>query len=200
MKKVSTKYSSKESKYYYPGTDILKNKMNIRDEMDLIRADSTLPAYRVFELQTKPLEGNFDLQHLIDIHYYIFQDLYYFAGKIREEDITKGTTLFAISKYIVPYANKLFKELKEENFLIGRSLAEFAERVSYYLAELNILHPFREGNGRAIREFIRCLALKCGHIINWDLVSKDELLNASIKSVSDLKPLIHCIKKAIESQ
>jgi len=63
------------------------------------------------------------------------------------------------------------------------------------MSELNILHPFREGNGRVIREFIRCLAI----VINWNVINKDTLLHASIRSVYDIEPLSSCIRKAIEN-
>jgi cell filamentation protein len=102
-------------------------------------------------------------------------------------------------KYIIPNAKALFEELKNENYLFETSVDEFAQRAAYYMAELNILHPFRDGNGRAIREFIRCLALKAGYEIKWNSISKDELLDASIKSVTNIKPLKKCIKKAIDS-
>ena len=195
---ISSKYSSGDSKYCYPNTDVLINKLDIKDKELLEEADALYSAQRLLELEAEPIEGNFDLQHLKKIHYYIFQDLYEFAGKIREEDITKGNTHFAKSQYIVPNANELFKELKNENFLLEMSIDQFAKRASYYMAELNILHPFRDGNGRAIREFIRSLALECGYELKWNSISKDKLFNASVKSVLDTDPLSECIKKAIE--
>jgi cell filamentation protein len=86
-----------------------------------------------------------------EIHYYIFQELYDFAGKIREEDIIKGNTHFAKYQYIVSNAIQLFEELKNENHLLNTSVDQFAKRTAHYMAELNILHPFRDSNGRAIR-------------------------------------------------
>ncbi|WP_408956133.1 Fic/DOC family protein [Natroniella sp. ANB-PHB2] len=195
----SSKYGSDNSKYCYPNTDVLINKLNIKDKELLEEADSLYSAQRLLELQAEPIPGDFDLEHLKKIHYYIFQDLYEFAGKIREEDIIKGNTHFAKSQYIVPNAIKLFKELKEENFLLETTINEFAERTSYYMAELNIIHPFRDGNGRCIREFIRCLALKCDYKLKWNSINRGELFNASVKSVFNTEPLSKCIKKAIKS-
>lgn len=68
------------------------------------------------------------------------------------------------------------------------------------MAELNFIHPFREGNGRALREFIRCLGIKCGYIINWDAIDKDVLLSASILSVKDSAELANCIRACIEKE
>ena len=195
----STKYGSGNSKYCYPNSDVLINKLNIRDYNLLEEADSRYSTQRMLELQTNPIEGNFDLDHVKNIHYYIFQDLYYFAGKLREEDIIKGNTHFAKYQYIETSAIKLFEELKEENYLIGTSFNQFSEKASYYMAELNIIHPFREGNGRTIREFIRILALKNGYQIKWNSINQKTLFKASVESVLNLDPLIKCIKGAIKS-
>jgi cell filamentation protein len=195
----STKYGSGNSKYCYPNSDVLINKQNIRDYNLLEEADSRYTTQRLLELQTNPIEGNFDLDHVKNIHYYIFQDLYYFAGKLREEDIIKGNTHFAKYQYIETSAIKLFEELKEENYLIGTSFNQFSEKASYYMAELNIIHPFREGNGRTIREFIKILALKNGYQIKWNSINQKTLFKASVESVLNLDPLIKCIKGAIKS-
>jgi cell filamentation protein len=77
----------------------------------------------------------------------------------------------------------------------------FSEKAAYYMSEINMIHPFREGNGRTIREFIRQLALYCGYIINWSLIDKDTLLNATIAAVDkDYIPMSSCILKVIENK
>ena len=73
-----------------------------------------------------------------------------------------------------------------------------AERLAYYLSELNVLHPFREGNGRTTREFLRQLSLKNGYILNLYKVNSQELLNASIKSIADTSDLGNCLYKCLE--
>lgn len=192
-----SRYGSFKSKYYYKNTDVLINKLGIKDNLLLQEADVALSYQRLLELQLTPLLGNFDSQHLMDIHKYIFGDIYYFAGVFRDEDISKGDTLFAKSVYLTDNAKILFNDLGKENFLFELDQQKLCDRIAYYMSELNILHPFREGNGRAIREFIRCLVLNCGYEINWHRVPPKELLNASIKSVYDIEPLARCIQKAI---
>jgi cell filamentation protein len=76
-------------------------------------------------------------------------------------------------------------ELKKENYLQGLSTDPFVERLTYYFTELNVIHPFREGNGRVLREFIRCLALKAGYTINWADVDPKSMLEAMIQSPYD---------------
>ena len=192
-----TLYDSADSKYYYPDTNILINKLDIHDNNLLKEAESLFTGQRLLELQADPLQGDFNIKHLLNIHYYIFQDLYDFAGKVRDEDLSKDYTFFAKFQFIVSNAEDLFNKLKSEKN-IGTNIEMFSNKAAYYMAELNILHPFREGNGRAIREFIRCLALKNNYVLNWTIVDKDELLEASIKSIVNTVQLANCIRKSIE--
>ena len=73
-------------------------------------------------------------------------------------------------------------------------------RLAYYIAELNVLHPFREGNGRAIREFIRQLALKNGYVLNLKKASPDQILEASKKSVIDSNDLERLIDNCLDKR
>lgn len=187
-----------QSIYCYKDTSILINKLDVRDSNLLAEADTEYSTQRLLELNVQPVNGMFSLNHLQNIHKYIFQDIYPFAGKLRLEDISKGNTMFARSQYIKSYSTSLLTELKTENYIRGLPYKNFCTRVAYYMAELNIIHPFREGNGRAIREFIRCLGVKCGYIINWDRVDKNIILQASILSVTDATELAVCIESCIE--
>lgn len=195
---MSQKYGSSDSKYFYSDSNTLINKLDIRDEQLLKEAEALYTAQRLLELQAKPIIANFDLENLIMIHKYIYQDLYEFAGTIRNENISKGQTFFASVPYIEPNAKKLFSQLRSENYLVGTTIDDFSEKAAYYMAELNIIHPFREGNGRAIREFIRCLAWKCGFALNWNAVTNSEILEASISSVNDITHLTNVIRRCIE--
>lgn len=112
------KYGSTNSKYCYPNTDTLINKLGIRSESLLKEADALYSAQRLLELVADPISGNFDLTHLKNIHFHIFQDIYPFAGMIREENISKGVTLFAQTQFIEQTATDLFSSLERENYLI----------------------------------------------------------------------------------
>jgi cell filamentation protein len=72
------------------------------------------------------------------------------------------------------------RELAAENWLEGLAVEPFARRMAYYMGELNVLHPFREGNGRTLREYVRHLAERAGHTISWEGVSSREMVDASI--------------------
>ena len=188
---------NEQSKYCYPGTDVLKNKMDYQDHDQLKSFETVMTAVRIAELQKKPIVGKFDLKHLQEIHKYIFQDVYPFAGKLREENIAKGSFQFAHASFLKDQATELFKQLKGENRLSGLKIDEFSSRAAHYLAELNVLHPFREGNGRSQREFIRCLALSNGYSLHWKNQKAEDVFNATVKSVLDPTDLNKIIKNSI---
>ena len=190
-----SRYKSKNnssSLYCYPNTYILINKLDIQDENLLKEAEKEFTTQRLIELQKKPISGRFSVSHLKNIHKYIFQDIFYFAGEFRKEDIMKDNTMFAKSQYIDDLTNKLLLELKNEDFK-EYDKQTFSKRLAYYMAELNVIHPFREGNGRTIREFIRSIAIKNKYKLNWSSINPEQLLNASIKSMSDITPLSKCL-------
>ena len=151
-------------------------------------------------MRQKGIIGNFDAEHLNKIHTYLFEDIYPFAGKYRNENIAKGVFRFAEYEYIEPELQKLMKQLKDENYLSNLSKNEHAERLAYYLSELNVLHPYREGNGRTTREFIRELALKNGYNLNLSKVTPQDFLKASIKSIADTTDLANLIFICLEKK
>ncbi len=167
--------------YCYPGSNILKNKMGIRDMEQLHEMERKLTMLRILELLDKPVRGTFDLKHLQAVHAYIFQDVYDWAGELRKVDIAKGN-MFCNAMFLSGQAEEIFGKLKAENYLHGLEEDGFAIRLAYYFSEINALHPFREGNGRSQREFIRCLALHNGYVINFVNADKDEMLEASRES------------------
>lgn len=167
--------------YCYPDSDVLMNKMDIRDQAKLEEAERCLTMFRMSDLLDTPVKGDFDLKHLQSIHRYLFQDLYSWAGQIRTVDISKAA-VFCKARFIEEQAHVLFGKLKDENCLLGISKDRFIRRIAYYFSEINALHPFREGNGRTQREFVRELALKRGYVIRFARISRDEMMEASRES------------------
>ncbi len=191
-------YKNENSKYCYENTNILINKMNIKNQKDLTYYEAKLTAAKLLGLRQKGISGNFDKKHYISIHLYLFEDIYPFAGIFRKENISKGEFRFASWEYIEEELDKLLNKLKNENYLKGLDKHNLAQRLAYYLSELNVLHPFREGNGRANREFIRQLALKNGYLLNFKKVSPKKILEASIESIVDTKKLENIIEECLE--
>ena len=152
------------------------------DAARLEQAEAALVATRSYELSQTPLSGQFDLAHLRAIHRYVFGDLYEWAGQLRTIDIGKGGHLFAHHAHIESAAAAIFKRLAEEEYLAGLDLTTFSDRAAYYLGELNALHPFREGNGRAQREFVSHLAHAAGYYLAWENMRQPDVLQASVES------------------
>ncbi len=191
-------YEARNSIYCYEGTNTLVNKLDIKDSNLLGEYEKSTVALKLLSLEKQGITGNFDINHFSNIHKFLFDEIYLFAGQFRTENIAKDNFRFAEWEYIESELNKLLDKLKEENYLQNLDKHTLAEKLAYYTAELNVLHPFREGNGRTTREFIRQLALKNGYYLNFNSVSPIELLNASIKSVIDTTDLANIIFKCLE--
>ena len=191
-------YEKRDSVYCYKGTDVLVNKLEIKD-MDLLKEyERQIVAIKLLELEKQPINNSFDIKRFSDIHRFLFEDIYEFAGCFRNEDIAKDNFKFARWEYIEDELTRLLEKLKNENYLKDLDKETLANRLAYYAAELNVLHPFREGNGRTIREFIRQLAKYNGYYLNFNMVSTEEMLLASIKSVIDTKELEDKIYKCLQ--
>lgn len=170
-------------KYCYPGTNVLRNKLNIQDLDILHEAERDYSSIRQVELYKKGITGDFSLKHLCSIHRQLFQDIYSWAGELRTVDISKGT-IFCLVPFIEEQFAFLYRKLKKENFLKDiTDQKEMAEKLAYYLGEINMIHPFREGNGRTQRIYIEQLCMNNGRFeIDFTEVSKDEMIAASVQS------------------
>lgn len=156
--------------YCYPRSDVLINRLNITDPRALFEAEKELTYIRLKELQDNPIEGNFDFNHLKEIHRYIFQDLYDWAGKERTVEIGKGN-LFCTTACIQDYARSVFDKYFNQCYASKDNLTNFISVFSANYGDLNALHPFREGNGRAQREFARLVCLECGYDFDLSVTS-----------------------------
>lgn len=178
-------------KYCYPGTNVLKNKLDIRDLDFLHDAERDYSSIRQAELMKSGVTGDFSIKHLCSIHKQLFQDIYTWAGKIRTVDISKGT-IFCLTQFIEVQYDDLYRKLKKENFLADiTDKKEMAARLAYYLGELNMIHPFREGNGRTQRIYIEQLCQNNGRFdIDFTEVTKEEMVSASIQSANTSNALL----------
>jgi cell filamentation protein len=168
--------------YAYPGTDVLRNILDIRNSQQLAAFEADATAARLIELDATPLEGRFDTAHLKAIHRYIFQDVYPWAGEFRTVNIAKHGHLFGAAPFIEPALRDVLRKLSGEHYLKGSDLRRFAMRAGVYMGEINAIHPFRDGNGRAQREFIRELAVQVGFVIDWSRVTGEQMMTASLES------------------
>lgn len=97
--------------------------------------------------------------------------------------------------------DKTFDDLKEERYLSGADRGHFANRGAYYLGEINAVHPFRDGNGRTQREFIRQLAQRNGYVLDWSRVSREQMIDASRQSFkTDNSGLETLLRNALDNE
>ena len=165
-----------EDPYVYPGTDVLKNKLNIKNADALLNAEKKLVALR--NKQGFP-PGKFDYAHLKAIHKHLFQNIYTWAGQERTVNISKSSGLFAFVPFIETFMSKQLALLCAENYLRGLDRQQFAKRAVYHFIELNAIHPFREGNGRTLRAFFSELAREADYDLDWTKVNRAQWLAAS---------------------
>lgn len=166
--------------YLDPDTGILRNLVGAITEERLELLEGTLVSARAYELALDPEAGSFDLAHLQRFHRRLFQDVYEWAGQLRIVEITKGSTIFARRDAIERAAATLFEQLGHEHHLRGLDPMLFSARAGYFLGEINVLHPFRDGNGRTQRAFVGQLAEVSGYRINWDAMAREDVVRASI--------------------
>ena len=195
------KYSNNDH-YLDLETGVLKNKLGIRNKVILEQREADYAAARAYELAQTPIKGNFDLDHLKALHKHLFGDVYAWAGEIRDIDLAKGNSYFANHTHIVSASRPIFTKLATEGYLTGLDAEAFSERAAYYLGEINALHPFREGNGRAQREFINHLAYRNGFSIAWDGITQEDMIQASIEShhTGDTTRFVHFIRDNLHAR
>jgi hypothetical protein len=120
--------------YVYPGTDVLRNRLDILEAADLADREAALSAIRIAQLERRFIPGGYDLAHLQATHHYIFGDLYPWAGELRTVRITKGGDLFALPEHISPYLTTLFSDLAREDFLHSLDHERFVKRLTHYVS------------------------------------------------------------------
>lgn len=192
-----SRYNATEDPLCYPGTQVLRNKANLRnqDELDqfeqlmfLTRSDEPLPG------------GNLDHDHYKRIHHHFFQDVYDWAGKPREIRTGKGGNWFCYPEYIDAQMRTLFAGLADEEHLTSlNSPQAFAPRAAHYIAEINAVHPFREGNGRCQLTLLSVLLEISGFEMFEDRIDADKFMNAMVASfLGDTDPLTQSILVMME--
>lgn len=171
-----------EDPYVYPGTGILRNRLGTREATKLAGQEASLSSIRIAQLERRFISGDYDLAHLKATQGYIFGEVYPWAGELRMVRIAKGGDLFALPEHIGPYLTTLFADLAREDRLQGLERERFVERLTHYYAEINAVHPFREGNGRVQRAFLGQIAKAAGHPITWARLDAERNVQAARES------------------
>lgn len=169
---------------------VLANKLNITNQIELNKAEEKLSKQKAKQLfesgEINRIEvGTF--KGLAQIHEFLFGDIYDFAGRLRDVNIAKGNFRFAPLMYL-PQSLENIDSLPQDNF----------EKIIEKYVEMNIAHPFREGNGRATRIWLDLILKKeLRQVIDWNAVDKEEYLSAMERSVVKDVEIKHLLKAAL---
>lgn len=164
----------------YEGTTCLINKLGITDENKLKEFEGAVTFAKASELELNPISDTFDVEHYKSIHKYLFEDIYDWAGEYRTVNISKKGTRFALAAQIPDLMNACFMRLKDNNYFQNKSFDEFTDNIVDFYCVTNMIHPFREGNGRTQRLFISQLIRFNNYDIDFSSIDKDELMLATI--------------------
>ena len=170
----------------YEGTACLINKFNVKDERVLSALEAEITFAKSAKLEVEPIMGNYDEKHYKSIHKFLFGDLYDWAGEFRKINLSKKGTKFVDCNKLNDLSKRIFSRIKELKFYRDLSFDEFITEIVDLYCSLNMLHPFREGNGRTQRIFLAQLIRYNDYDINFSEVDKDLLLIATIQSAQGI--------------
>ncbi|MEU8415158.1 Fic family protein [Amycolatopsis japonica] len=169
--------------YSLPEGKCLRNKLDIEDAEVFKQAEARIVSIRDVELARQNLPGEYTLEHLQSFHRALFKDVYDWAGKTRTVDIAKGASKFCSWRFVDEQTSAVLGNLETDGWLLGLNRDKFLERLAWYYSELNAMHPFREGNGRTLRAFLRQLSASAGWRLDWSALNKEDNNAASSHSL-----------------
>jgi cell filamentation protein len=152
-----------------------------------------------FARSEEPLpDGRLSVSRYKAIHHHLFQDVYSWAGKFRTVRLTKDASTFCYPENIGREMRELFAWLGEEDYLRECDVDTFSRESTHFLAQLNAIHPFREGNGRTQLTFLALLADRAGHPLDLDKLDSAAMLEAMIASFNgDEDPLTTIVRTLV---
>lgn len=183
----------------YPDTRCLVNYFNIRDRSRLRHVEHFMVNVRTAQLFLHPLPGPLNFQYLRDVHSHLFADIFPSAGMIRTAEASKRKD-FCRPQFIERCSREIFTRLADEDYLrnVG-DVDDFVNDLAFYMGEAEALHPFRDGNGRAIRFFFSRLVYEAGYKLRWADADADRMLEASIAAIDgDYQALVAELGEMIE--
>ncbi|CAN5473066.1 Fic family protein [soil metagenome] len=188
-------YDAFDDPYCYDGTSVLRNRLDLQTQDELTEFEHAMSSQRAEE----PLPaGDLDQHHYCALHRHFYQDVYDWAGELRTVRTAKGGNAFCFPENIVAELKKLFGALASAGHFHGLDADSFSSSAAHFLAELNAIHPFREGNGRTQLTFLKLIADAAGHPIDLRRLDPPAMLQAMITSFSgDEQPLTRVIRQLV---
>ena len=165
----------------YEGTTCLINKLNIHDEKLLAETESAYVLAKASYLNLHPIQGNYDFAHYCEIHRFLFCDLYEWAGHPRKINISKKGTLFVEAEHIQKTADACFTRIAALDFS-KMDRDEMSAEIADFYSTMNMIHPFREGNGRVQRIFFTQWLRHLGYELDFASIDQDLFMIATIRA------------------
>jgi len=193
---MSDKYGVGQDFYCYPDATVLRNKLGIRDDVTLSEAERQLSAIAAESIEFSP--PPYSLAYLQNIHRTLFSDLYEWAGELRTVGISKQGTRFCQPEYMEKEAGRIFKIMAAANWFEDMDRTDLIAAVAEAYSDLNVVHPFREGNGRTQRILFEHLIMNAGFEISWWGIEESEWIYANIAAYNcNLGPMEQVFEKCI---
>jgi cell filamentation protein len=179
----------------YPDTNVLKNKFGIQNAVQLRPLEAAFTAARRAEIAAGcGPRRSFDSAYLKALHYHLYQDVYEWAGKTRDEKIKlldgtiasetefnkAGGKDYLYARFLPTSFTQFDTNLQQNNYWRGLEAADFARAVTDIITDFTAMHPFRKGNGRVLRIFLYELAQEAGHTLDFSIISRERMRHAAI--------------------
>jgi cell filamentation protein len=180
---------------------VLRNKLGLRDAAQLQAAEYQQTAFRALDaIQFADMRRKLNEQSWRGIHRTLFRDVYSWAGKLRTVELAKGGTVFAPMRLLNGYADQqILPKFCSNALAAGTDDYVFVNALAECWGELNFLHPFRDGNGRATQIFVMALAHRHHRTIDWSRVDRAvEITAAKAAAKKDYQPYVRLLMKALE--
>ncbi|SRR6266540_1140982 len=193
-------YDVGKDPYLDKESGVLRNLLNLKTERELDDAEARLTSVEITLLTSEnvPPYDEFDVELFLSVHRQLFKEIYDWAGDLRTTELSKDMTSFARAEHLAGSLAAILNNLKNDSYLAELDCDDFIEKLAHYYADLIVLHPFREGNGRAVRTFLAMLAESIGWHIAWDAMNAQENIDASVAGYQgNEKPLRDMLAKLV---
>ena len=186
-----------DNSVFYPNKNVQVNYFNIKDKKKVKRIENNIYPLRLAEILKNERPTKFDFEFLKDLHSSLFGDIYPHSGEVRTFSASKRI-VFCQPEFIDNMSKTLFKKLQTDRYLTHKDRRDFINDLAYYMGEMEALHPFTDGNGRATRIFFHLLSLNANYQIQWFEIDPDDLLEADICAIDgEYQLLVDVLNDAI---
>ena len=175
----------------YPGTSVLINKLGIQNQDQLNENETLIVGVKSLQFELAPFLEPLNFDYYKRLHRFLFDELYEWAGAVRNINLSKQHTHFCPADEIASLAERMFGRVENMNFFCGLPREDFIAELTDFYSSVNYLHPFREGNGRTQRLYFRQLAQRAGYKLDFSAVDSDRMTIATIHAASGIEDTLH---------